>query len=62
MFPALHTLSRGLAGLLALCHSIKDAIHDDAAENDLVVQVRSLRPFLGDVPELADPAQLIRRR
>jgi hypothetical protein len=42
-------------------HSIKDAIHDDAAENGLVVQVRGLRPLPGDVPEFAEPAHLIRR-
>jgi hypothetical protein len=49
-----------LAGLLAGPLCFKDAIHDDATENGLVVQVRGLRTLPRDLPELAEPAQLIK--
>jgi hypothetical protein len=45
MLPALHALTMRLAGLLAGPHQVEDAIHVDATENGLVVQVRAFRPL-----------------
>jgi hypothetical protein len=36
----------------------EDSNHDDAAKDGLVVQVRDLRPFPGDLPQPAEPAPL----
>jgi hypothetical protein len=45
MLPALHALSKRLAGLLAGPVNVEDGIHVDATENGLVVQIRALRPL-----------------